>query len=217
MNDRQRTPPTPARGLLALANAAMSLKAEPRTGWLDRGVNPDWVESVADHSFGVALLAWAGAMERRHAGAALDPTRVMMLALIHDLSEAATGDLPPYEAAAVPGEADPAARREFLNRRHVRGAANAAAKRANEDTAMTGFLETLSPATRAALIDLWEELQAGASREAQFVKQVDRLETFLQSRRYLDEEPSLPMDSFRQEVEETIDDPLLAAMRDASP
>jgi hypothetical protein len=48
------------------------------------------------------------------------------------------------------------------------------------------------------------------------VKQVDRLETFLQSRHYLRSDPSLPMASFRQEVVESIDDPLLAAIRDAA-
>ena len=56
----------------------------------------------------------------------------------------------------------------------------------------------------------------GESLEARFVKQVDRLETFLQSRLYLDSDPTLPMASFYQEVLETIDDPLLAAIRDAA-
>jgi len=49
-----------------------------------------------------------------------------------------------------------------------------------------------------------------------FVKQIDRLETFLQSLFYLGTDPTLPMASFHQEVFESIDDPLLAAIRDAA-
>jgi 5'-deoxynucleotidase YfbR-like HD superfamily hydrolase len=63
---------------------------------------------------------------------------------------------------------------------------------------------------------LWNELYQGESPEARFVKQVDRLETFLQSRFYLETDPALPMASFHEEVLETMDDPLLAAIRDAA-
>jgi hypothetical protein len=42
------------------------------------------------------------------------------------------------------------------------------------------------------------------------------LETFLQSRRYLHSDPTLPMASFHQEVFDSIDDPLLSAIRDAA-
>ena len=41
-----------------LIEAIGRLKEVPRTGWLDRGIPADETESVADHSFGVALLAW---------------------------------------------------------------------------------------------------------------------------------------------------------------
>jgi 5'-deoxynucleotidase YfbR-like HD superfamily hydrolase len=70
--------------------------------------------------------------------------------------------------------------------------------------------------TRSELGVLWDELHQGVSSEARFVKQVDRLETFLQSRFYLRGDPTLPMASFHQEVLESIDDPLLAAIRDAA-
>ncbi len=63
---------------------------------------------------------------------------------------------------------------------------------------------------------MWDELHLGTSGEARFVKQIDRLETFLQSLFYLRTDPTLPMASFHQEVFESIDDPLLAAIRDAA-
>jgi putative hydrolase of HD superfamily len=205
-----------AQALLELAQFAARLKSVPRTGWLDRGVEPLRVESVADHSFGTALLAWACAVQRRAEGAALDPERVLKLALIHDLAEAETGDATPYDPAAIPGEHDPAARRAFLETRHRRDPDRRASKRAEEDAVMRALLDALPSAPQSELAALWDELSLGTSGEARFVKQIDRLETFLQSRCYLGTDPTLPMASFHQEVIEAIDDPLLAAIRDAA-
>jgi putative hydrolases of HD superfamily len=205
-----------AQALFGLVQFAAKLKSVPRTGWLDRGLDSLRVESVADHTFGVALLAWACALQRHAAGAAIDPERVLKLAIIHDLAEAETGDSTPYDPAAIPSEDDPAARRAFLETRHSRDPDRRAAKRAHEDAVMRTLLTALPGATRSALGELWDELHLGESPEARFVKQVDHLETFLQSRLYLDTDPTLPMASFHQEVLETIDDPLLAAIRDAA-
>jgi putative hydrolase of HD superfamily len=164
----------------------------------------------------MALLAWACAVQRRAEGAAIDPERVLKLAIIHDLAEAETGDSTPYDPAAMPGELDRAARRAFLETRHSRDPDRRAAKRAEEDAVMRTLLDALPGPTRSELGVLWDELHLGGSSEARFVKQVDRLETFLQSRFYLRGDPTLPMASFHQEVLELIDDPLLAAIRDAA-
>jgi len=147
---------------------------------------------------------------------ALDPERVLILAIMHDLAEAETGDVTPYDPAAMPGEHEPAARRAFLETRHRRDPDRDAAKRAEEDAAVRALLATLPSATQTQLGQMWDDLRLGTSSEARFVKQVDRLETFLQSRLYLENDPTLPMASFRQEVLQTIDDPLLAAIRDAA-
>jgi putative hydrolase of HD superfamily len=208
--------PKSKEGFLELARRVASLKRVPRTGWLDRGIDPALAESVADHSFGVAMLAWLLAVERNAQGAPLDPTRVLCLALAHDLAEATTGDETPYDAAEIPGQHEPDARRAFLDQRHVRDKARSGAKRAREDAAMSELIEALSPGAAATLRSTWEELRAGASEEARFLKQVDRLETFLQSLHYLRDVPELPVASFRGEVLETIEDPLLAALRDAA-
>jgi putative hydrolase of HD superfamily len=204
-----------ADGLLALDRLIKALKLTPRTGWLDRGVDPLIAESVADHSLGVALLAWVAAIERQAEGAALDPLRVLTLGLLHDLAEAETGDWPPYNRASIPEEDDPAWHR-FLNHRHKPNAERSAAKRAAEDAVMTRLLDALPAASREALGGIWDELRAGVTTEARFVKEVDRLETFLQSRHYRRDSSDLPVASFRQEVLETINDPLLAAVRDAA-
>lgn len=209
-------PASTAQALFGLGQFAAKLKSVPRTGWRDRGLDPLQVESVADHSFAVALLAWACALQRHAEGAAIDPERVLKLAIIHDLAEAETGDATPYDPAAIPSEHDPPARRAFLETHHSRDPDRRAAKRADEDAVMRTLIAELPDATRSALGELWDELQLGESPEARFVKQVDRLETFLQSRLYLETDPTLPVASFQQEVLETIDDPLLATIRDAA-
>ena len=165
---------------------------------------------------GVALLAWACALQRRADGVDIDPERVLMLAILHDLAEAETGDLPPYDPAAIPDEHEPAARLAFFETRHRRDPDRDTAKRREEDAAVRKLLDRLPGATRSALAEVWDDLRLGTSIEARFVKQVDRLETFLQSRSYLRGDPSLPMASFLQEVFESIDDPLLSAIRDAA-
>lgn len=197
-----------ARGLARFLHRVGRLKGVPRTGWLDRDVPPEGAESVADHTFRVALLAWLAA------GPDLDRDRVLKLALLHDLAESVTGDLPPYDpdALAVAAEGDRAA---ILNQRHVRSAVRAAAKRAAESAAMTDLLEDLPVELKTELGELWRELEAGTSAEARFVKQADKLETYLQSREYLAADATRPMDSFAAEVAEVIDVPSLVRLRDA--
>ena len=79
---------------------------------------------------------------------------------------------------------------------------------------MTTLLADLPAASQAALTALWAEYQAQQTPEARFVKQADRLETFLQSREYLAAEPAWPMASFAAEAAAMITEPALAELRD---
>ena len=203
-----------AAGLLRLAQQVQQLKRVPRQGWLDRGVPPLNAESVADHSLGVALLAWMSALEARTTGAALDPARVLALALVHDLAEAQAGDWTPYSADDVARHDAGDERAAFLNERQVRSPERSAAKRAAEQSAINELVSELPRVAGATIASLWQELVAGETPEARFVKQVDRLETFLQSRAYLAEDGTLPMASFAAEASAEITDPLLASVRD---
>ncbi len=188
------------------------LKSLPRTGWLDRGVPAAEAESVADHSFRVALLAWLAALLP---GATLSPDRVLKLAVIHDLAESLTGDTPPYDPAAIPPADETDVWHRFLQQRHIRDPARTAAKRAAEDAAMATLLADLPSPLATEIGSLWTEYQAQTTPEARFVKQADRLETFLQAREYLAADPGRPMASFAAEVAETITDPNLRSLRDA--
>lgn len=204
----------PAAGLLHLAHQGQRLKRVPRQGWLDRGVPPLDTESVADHSLGVALLAWMAALEANVSGANLDAERVLMLALVHDLPEAEIGDWTPYAPEDVHAHGPAAERAAFLNELQPRSPERTAAKRSAEQAVIDRLVSVLPATAGRTLAGLWQELADGQSPEARFVKQVDRLETFLQSRAYLAEDPSRPMASFAAEASAEITDPLLASVRD---
>jgi putative hydrolase of HD superfamily len=75
--------------LIRFFEIAAKLKTLDRAGWRRCGVDP--CESVAEHTFGVALLALltpADGINREHCVA---------LALVHDLAESIVGDLTPHD------------------------------------------------------------------------------------------------------------------------
>jgi putative hydrolase of HD superfamily len=69
------------------------LKNLDRTGWTLRGLAPG-TESVAAHSFGVAVTAMLLVDELALLGVATDRERILRMALLHDWAEARIGDLP---------------------------------------------------------------------------------------------------------------------------
>lgn len=141
-------------GTVELVRRALALKDTPRKGWLRAGVARP--ESVAEHSWGVGLLALAVAESRPH----LDRARLLELALVHDLAEAVTGDL-------VPG--DYADRAEKLGR---------------EREAMESLVEWAPLPLRRRLLDRFEEYATSASEEARLVHELDKLEMAFQADRY---------------------------------
>jgi putative hydrolase of HD superfamily len=72
-----------------LVTAAGKLKRIKRQGWLDAGIPPERVESVADHCFRTALLvAFVSEPD-------INMAKALKMALVHDLGEAEVGDLTP--------------------------------------------------------------------------------------------------------------------------
>lgn len=119
----------------------------PRMGFLLRGV-PD-PESITEHSWHVAFLVWT----LGHRVPGLDRLRAIEIALVHDLAEVRTGDLP-----------------RVANRYFAVGA-----KESAEREVMS---ELLGPfAGRAA--ELLAEYRAAETAEARLVKGCDKLQLML--------------------------------------
>lgn len=138
--------------LLEFFHLAGRLKETTRAGWVLRGVAGP--ESVADHTFRLALLALVLAPR---ADPPLDAARCVAMALAHDLAECLVGDITPYDG--VPPD-------------EKRGRESAALRRLS---ALAGD---------DSLLELWTEYDAAATPEARFVKELDKLETALQAVEY---------------------------------
>jgi len=69
------------------------LKRLERTGWILRGL-PNGTESVAAHSFGVAVTAMLLADDLIARGVEIDSEKLLRIALLHDWAESRVGDMP---------------------------------------------------------------------------------------------------------------------------
>ncbi len=70
------------------------LKNVIRTGWLDWNVTRDRVESIAEHIYGVQMLAIAMKSEYKYD---IDLTKVIFMLAIHELGEIVIGDLTQFQ------------------------------------------------------------------------------------------------------------------------
>ena len=136
----------------------MRLKQEVRTGWTLRGV--ELPESVADHSWGTALLCLAYAEQ-----ADVDGFRCVEMAIVHDLAEAVTGDIPTRLATM-----NDTAREEQKRRRE-----QAAMER------LVGSQEQGTVPNAGKMKRLWQEYEAGRSAEACFVRDMNLIDMCLQA------------------------------------
>lgn len=75
-----------------------TLKDIVRTGWKDWNVNRDRIESIAEHIYGVQMLAIAMKYEYQYD---VDIEKVIMMIAVHELEEIFIGDLTPFQITKV--------------------------------------------------------------------------------------------------------------------
>lgn len=194
------TSPDDLNALAGLFSLAGRLKRLKRQGWIDRGV--DQPESVADHSWRLALMVMLIASRN----AELDAERAVCLALVHDLPEAMTGDITPFDDRLGVQAVD----RDALF--HQTPEYSQRADRAKTDAerqAIHAITAELPGDLSAMLVDAWEEYEAFDTPEARLVHQLDKLETWLQALEYREIQPELIIESFRKGTERDVTDPEL--------
>lgn len=138
--------------LEVLYDRIYKLKTLKRKGWVERSV-PD-PESVAEHSFGVALVSLALA----DGNEGIDLGKLLTMALIHDLAESIIGDLTPADGV----DPEEKSRIELNATKEVLG----------------------SFAGEEVFLELWKDFELGRSIEGLLVKDADRLEMAFQARMY---------------------------------
>lgn len=137
---------------LAFLKIAEGLKTELRHSWLSNCRQ----ESVAEHSWRLALMAmrYASQLDK-----AVDVAKCIKYALIHDLPEAITGDIPVFECQSIMSKA---------------------AKLEQEQRAMLQIRELLNDKQGEELYYLWLEYEQQETYESRFIKALDKLEAFIQ-------------------------------------
>ncbi len=70
------------------------LKQLSRTGWQLSGVPKTLGESIAEHSWGTSVFALLLSLELREKGQDVDVEKALAMAIIHDLGESLTSDIP---------------------------------------------------------------------------------------------------------------------------
>lgn len=141
-----------AEEILTILLHGNQLKRTARTGWIQRGV-PN-AENVAAHSFGVAFAAM---LLLQLIDEPLDRARALMMALLHDLPEGLTTDIPTPAWRYLP----------------------TGIKTDVERGAMQEILGTAEPTID--LMAAWEELHANETAEARLVHDADKIDMFLQA------------------------------------
>ena len=149
---------------LLLANR---LKTTPRTGWAVRGVTN--CESVADHSFGVALTALTLS---EMVPLEFDREKILTMAVLHDMAESITGDLSLGGSRLLPK----------------------GAKAEAENLAMEEALDGLGFSGR--WLAVWREFEDLANDEARIVRDADRIDLLTQALVYERNTGTVNLDEF---------------------
>src|SRR5487761_614675 len=138
-----------------LIRASGKLKSTMRSGWVKKGGIDD-AESVADHSFRMAVIGMFLGEELR-----LDGAKIVRMCLLHDLAESFIGDKMPEEKKS---EKD---------------------HRIEESKVLERLLSSLPERSRVKLNADIGELMASKTAESKIVWEIDNLEMSLQQQDYV--------------------------------
>ena len=165
--------------VLNFLKTAANLKKISRQGWIDK-LSINHPESVADHSYSMAIMAMIISDIRKH-----DSEKILKMVLLHDLAEAIIGDFTPNQL-------------------------NLEIKRMLENNAFNEIVDTLPENIKSQYLQIWKEYQEKISVESKLVHQIDRLEMALQAKLYQKEGHSEnKLESFFESAKKDIVDPEL--------
>lgn len=159
--------PVDSSQLIRLLRLGNQLKRTARTGWVQRGIAN--AESVAAHSYGVAYAVLLLAAEIQEP---LDLGKALTLALLHDLPESLTSDIPTPATRFLP---------DGVKSELERGAM---AELAGDAPVAGDWLM------------LWQELQDEESAEARLVHDADKLDLYIQAAAYQEQTGNRLLEEF---------------------
>lgn len=131
------------------------LKDLKRSGWVQRNIECERIESVAEHCFEMSNLAILIVYEK---SLNLDMSKVLSMIAIHEYGEVVIGDITPRDNVS---------------------------KKDKHDKEKQGVIDVVGvhPA-KDYILDLWEEFESQNSNEAIFVFLIDKFQAVLQAKEY---------------------------------
>jgi len=178
------------------------LKDKPRYGWTLCGVkNP---ESVAQHSFRLAILVWLLA---RNAKPAINVGRAIKIALAHEL--------PKIKETDIAADWDILPKDDLNCLKILRKMAGTkvsdklkreTAQMAKESKVMEKLLDGQKSGLKRELYGCWLEYKKMNTREGRFVRQADKVETLLQALEYWGGKGDSPVIGWWERVDTMVDD-----------
>jgi putative hydrolase of HD superfamily len=139
---------------LPFLREVVQIKQTVRTGWQRMGIQRP--ESVSDHMYFMALMALTATPEH------LDKSRCIQIAIVHDLAECIVGDITPTQFSGISKEQ----------------------KHRMEKDAMHNITNLLPGKSKELVLELYDEYENQTSPEAQWVKDLDKLEMVHQAMVY---------------------------------
>lgn len=179
------------------------LKVIKRLGWILGGTREEEAESIADHSFRLAIMAWVLGHTRRN----LDMNRILKMAILHNFPVVNAGDITPYDDFVSKGEADKERLSRWPRRTQEEKEKIASTRRKKEKAALVRLTKDLPHELQTEMEELWHEYEHGTSEEGRFLKQVDRIEKLIQSIEYKEADKYQPrLDPYWAQLKELLDD-----------
>lgn len=151
------SPATPVNYMLAFVQIVRLVKTQKRTGWIDKGVPSDAVESIADHMYRMSIIAMAVPNLK------IDTGKCARIALVHDIAETLVGDITPFGGVSKQEKH----RREWETIQYL-------------SRLIAPYNEPFS----IELLELWLDYEEIRTPEARYVKDIDKFELISQAWEY---------------------------------
>ncbi len=179
------------------------LKGKKRRGWIVHQIkNP---ESTAEHIFRMAIVAWLLGRKRK-----LNLERIIKIVLIHDLCEVYAPDLTPYDPLL------PKNKKKIMEVLKRWPKFTTALKKKkyqdkfkSESSALDKLTSKLPKDLKAEIKNLWLDYEKGLTKEGRFVRQIDKVENFLQGIEYWKRYGRIQYKLWLRWIKEIVDDPVL--------
>lgn len=144
------------QNLIKLLSILQLTKEQPLSGYLTAGIKLHETATLAGHHYTATLMVWLLGRKIKQAGGKLNERKVILMIMIHDLSEIFGGDI------AGPLNRKYPELREYKDK--------------IGDCAIGVLTDYLDPQTKAEWHELWQEMKEANTDEAMVVKICDQMD-----------------------------------------